>query len=369
MGRRMLRWLALALLVGCKFRHGAAGLAGDASGAADSDAYGACFGSGLFHTCLAAPPPATYTPAGATLDTSSSADCTLVLQDDGSKVCLIAAGTITIDGALAVTGSYPLVLLGTDQIVVDAPLDVSSHRSPASVGPGADWPGCAAPTAPGPNGGGAGGGAGGSFGGAGGAGGEGNNGGGTDVGTPGMPGAAQFATLVRGGCRGDTGAVGANATPGGAGASSGGAIYLLAGTSITVAQPIAANGAGGAPGNDDSGGGGGGAGGLVGLEAPTITVTAIVAANGGGGGGGGDGNPTMGGPGSDGMVTTTVAAPGGTRTASYDTSGGAGSVASTLAVAGTSNPAGGGGGGGSVGVIYVRGTLTGAANLSPPASP
>lgn len=368
MGLERSRWLLLALLSACSFEHGTAlPDGGDQSPDAVGDAStaDACYGSGLFHTCLSAPPPVTFTPSGATLDTSSSTDCALLAQTNGPTVCLIAARAITISSDLTVTGSYPLVLLGTETISVSGAIDVSSHLNPAVIGAGANWSACPAATAAGPNGGGAGGGAGGSFGAVGGNGGVGNNGGGTDVGVAGFAAAAQTPTMVRGGCPGAVGGLGTNNAPGGAGASSGGAIYLLAGMSINVNQTIAANGAGGSQGDADSGGGGGGAGGLIGLEAPTITVAAIVAANGGGGGGGGDGSPAAGGPGSDGLITTTIAAPGGTRTVAYDTTGGSGGVAASTATSGTSNPAAGGGGGGSVGVIYIKGTLNGATYLSP----
>lgn len=359
--------MGLALLGACGFQHGAFGNGGgDADAPADNaPAYDGCYGSGLFHTCLSAPPPMMFT-SGSTLDTSSSTSCALVPQIGGPTVCLIAAQTIVIDSSLTVTGSYPLVLLGTDTITVNGAIDVSSHRRPVVQGAGANWSGCNIPTAAGPNAGGAGGGAGGSFGADGGAGGEGNNTSAPDVGVAGVAAAPQTATLIRGGCPGDVGGAGTASAPGGAGADSGGAVYLLAGMSITVDQSIAANGAGGSGGDVDSGGGGGGAGGLIGLEAPMITVTAIIAANGGGGGGGGDGSPAAGGPGSDGTATTTAPAPGGARTVSYDTTGGAGGVGTVTASAGTSNPAAGGGGGGSVGVVYVKGTLTGASYCSPP---
>ncbi|HEY5946619.1 MAG TPA: hypothetical protein VIV40_14050 [Kofleriaceae bacterium] len=364
MRRASWRWLGFALLGACSFQHG---VIGDIDGARGSDAtaYDACYGSGLFHTCLTAPPPSMFA-SGSTLDTSTSTACALVAQTDGPTVCLIAAQAIVIDDNVSVIGSYPLVLLGTDTIAVNGAIDVSSHRSSAVVGAGANWSGCNMPTAAGPNTGGAGGGAGGSFGSIGGAGGEGNNTSTPNVGTAGGAAAPQTPMMIRGGCAGDLGAVGLSPTSPGARGDSGGAVYLLAGTSITVNQWIAASGAGGGAGTDDGGGGGGGAGGLIGLEAPTITVTAIVAANGGGGGGGGDGTPSAGGPGDDGSVTTTVAASGGLRTASYDTTGGTGGVSAVAAGAGTSNPAAGGGGGGSTGVIYIKGALTGASYLSPP---
>ncbi len=356
------RSLLLVLVGACGF-HPRPSSDGGTTGFDGATAYPACFGSGLIQVCLDAPPPDELAPLGSAFDTTSRA-CLDVTQSDGSTVCVLAAVAVAITSNVAVTGQYPLVLLGTDTISIDGTLDVSSHSSPASMGAGANWSDCNPATAAGPNTGGAGGGAGGSFGAIGGSGGEGNNGAAPNDGTGGLPGSPQIALIVRGGCIGALGATGAVASPG-AGGNSGGAVYLLAGTSIEVSASVAANGAGGGFGSDDSGGGGGGAGGLVGLEAPTITVTAIIAANGGGGGGGGDGTPAAGGPGGDGAITTTDAAAGGARTSSYDTEGGAGGVAAIAAGAGADNPGGGGGGGGGVGTIYVKGALTGSALISP----
>jgi hypothetical protein len=63
----------------------------------------------------------------------------------------------------------------------------------------------------------------------------------------------------------------------------GGALQLVAGTSITVNGSISAPGGGGCE-ETTWGGSGGGSGGAILLEAPAITLNGIVAANGGGGG-------------------------------------------------------------------------------------
>ncbi|HEY1557717.1 MAG TPA: hypothetical protein VGF94_22955 [Kofleriaceae bacterium] len=379
MGSSSPRWIACALVAACSFRNGGAvgdggpGVVADATAADSADGSllvqdgtetATCYGSGLVQVCPITTPPATLPPLPSPLDTSTSTACSYAQQADSSMVCVIAAQTLSIDSSLSVIGQYPLVLLGTDTIAIGAAIDVSSYAGTAVTGPGASWSGCAAAVAPGPNDGGAGGGAGGSFGTLGGNGGTGNNGAVDDSGAAGTPGSAQDPANVRGGCAGSAGAL-ANATAGGAGGNSGGAIYLLAGTSITILATVSANGAGGSGGNVDSGGGGGGTGGLIGLEAPAITVGAVIAANGGGGGGGGDGTPSAGGTGGDGQTSTTQAAAGGATATNYVTTGGTGGVAAIAPGDGSSNPAGGGGGGGAVGVIYAKGSLTGAAMCSP----
>ncbi len=151
----------------------------------------------------------------------------------------------------------------------------------------------------------------------------------------------------------------------------GGAVQLVAGTSITIAAGgvIAAGGGGGSDGTDTGlyGASGGGSGGAVLLEAPTVTVAGTIAAN-GGGGGGGAGGPTI----APDSTDNGTAAPGGQ--AGMSGAGGSGSAGATVngtaggagdAVGGNYSPGAGGGGAG-----YVRiNTTTGSATLGGTISP
>ena len=276
---------------------------------------GNCFGASLVNTCLPALPAAPRTLATA-FDTDS-ADC---FVDKGW--CVIGATELSVS-ALRVTGSRPLVLVATGSITVDNMLDVASRRTGNTVelGAAASSPTCI-PGQPAAHGGG---GAGGTFGG------RGGNGG---VGTlnSAESGLVVSLTAFRGGCTGGDGA--ANS-----GGPSGGAVYLIARTRITVVGTINASGAGGGP------GGGGGSGGMIGLEAPTVSVTGSVFAN---GGGGGEGNGTQGAN----PTSATSPAPGGSGGTGGD--GGAGSAGTTKTGArGGDSATGGGGGGGGAGFIVV----------------
>jgi hypothetical protein len=93
---------------------------------------------------------------------------------------------------------------------------------------------------------------------------------------PGAPGGRVYGTpelvpLLGGSAGGGTNIEGAG----------GGAIQIIAGTSITVRTVGAINAGGGTCGNTDQGGGSGGA---ILLEAPTVSVMGVLAANGGSGG-------------------------------------------------------------------------------------
>lgn len=318
------------------------------------DAAPACYGAGLVKVCLdAAPTAALTTPA--TLDTDSSPLCQHV--QSGGDFCVLAGTTVTVSQTLRATGRRPLVLIATEAITATAKIDVGSHRTAnPAVGAGGDASGCAAGTPPGNNGGGAGG----SFTGLGGSG-----------GTPGAGGPAASVNPVpalRGGCPGQDG--GGGATAKGLRGHGGGAVYLIAGTRIDITGGIDAAGSGGLGGiSAQAGGGGGGSGGMIGLEAPTVTVSGLVLAN-GGGGGEGSSNSTAGKAGDD--ATTTASAPGGTGNTRNGGDGGVGSY-TTLAGPGFSGNAGdpgqggGGGGGGAAGIILAPGNaLLGNAQLSPP---
>lgn len=326
-----------------------------------------CFGSagGLVEPCF----DPDEVPAGAValtadIDTDTSNLCSAVVKN--TTACVVAGDTIAIANGVTVraTGSKPLVLLATTgAITVAGTLDVASHialPTPPPPGAAANFAGCNAGTPPNNGGGGAGG----SFGSLGGNGGLGR----TVAGSNGVAGAVQPADALRGGCSGQDGNGAANFGEGGAG---GGAIYVIAETSIDIAATgvINASGAGATNGfiGGAVGGGGGGSGGLIGLDAPTITNAGNVFANGGGGGeGSGNSNPatrTLQFCGRD--PTGIGPAAGGSQGANSGGDGGAGGAGANAGSVGLNgNTNGGGGGGGGVGVIRVfGGTLAG--NVSP----
>lgn len=329
----------------------------------DSGTSNVCYGTGPGKVCFAQAPTGTQL-LNTAIDTDGAVCATNVVGNNPG--CVIAGDSIVITGAVAVTGSKPLVLVAATTISMStATLDASSHRAGGGqIGAGADPNTCDAGTAPGVHGGGAGG----SFGGTGGAGGNDN------VGMHGGTAGAAMATLtaLHGGCPGQAGNA-AGGTAGGAG-HGGGAVYLVAGTSITITSgSINASGQPGTGGaTQGAGGGGGGAGGLVAFDAPTVTNNGSVFANGGGGAEGAGANST----GNTGADPTAVAAPGGAGATTAGGDGGAGAFAATAngtagAQAGTSAgnvSGGGGGGGGGAGLIkiYQATMIGGSGTESPP---
>lgn len=304
-----------------------------------------CYGTGLVRACFAAPPSGART-VDAAINTDTSNLCDTDARN--SAWCVIAGSTISVQGTVLVTGSKPLVLLATQSIDVTGTLDAASHRG-GTTGPAANAAGCNAGTPAGTSGGGAGG----SFGARGGAGG-GTAGSATNGGVSGN---AITPTVAHGGCAGQNG----NGGSAGVAGAGGGAVYLIAESTITIAGVINASGAGGTNGvMSASGGGGGGSGGLIGLDAPTVTNNGLIFAN-GGGGGEGSGQTTAGAPGGD-----PVAGAGGTGGGNLSTNGGNGGAGQGGATAtpgdggnGTAT-GGGGGGGGGVGVIRDdRGAISG----------
>lgn len=366
---------------------------GDSGGSGGMD----CLGHGtLGSVCLSRAPTTPVTFAGAiTINTASTStgNCNeLRPQTSGPSLCMVVGTTITVSAGatLRAVGANPLVLIATKSISIDGGIDVSSHSGEtigglSALGGGARTAtSCFAAGVDGQGGtgsSGGGGAAGGSFAAMGGAGGTGGNNGGTAHGNPVT--AAAPGMLV-GGCPGGHGGDGSGGGPGGTnvggpGGNAGGAIYLLAGDSITIAGKINASGSGGGGGgnaaNSSGGGGGGGAGGMVGLEAGRISVTGSVFANGGGGGAGGgnDGTGDVGKPGSDPTVATAAAAGG--SGINNGGNGGPGAFGTTAPVAGKNGSGqfpecGGGGGGGGAGVTRVFGVPPSSlgGQLSPPAS-
>jgi hypothetical protein len=338
-----------------------------------------CFGSGLVKVCLASAPSGPVTiDQSEPLDTSVDRNCPQIVAGGANAVsdmCVFAGTTVTVGNVVAI-GSRPLVVIATGTLSVVGTLDVSSKTGNPRLGAGANPGTCITATGAGDDTGGGGGGAGGSFGTKGGAGGSGDlNNNGPPAGTAkgGTAGLAQPSPArLRGGCPGGTGGTGESPQRA-AGGDGGGAIYLIAGTSITIDGNVYASGGGGDADSNASGiaqgGGGGGSGGLIGFDAPSIRVTGRVVANGGAGGGGG-GTTAGGGRGGEGTTMSWSArATGGTAgpiATANDGSGAAGTaVNQTGNVDGSDGDGGGGGGGGGLGVILISGALSGGMTMSP----
>ncbi|HMG51889.1 MAG TPA: hypothetical protein VK601_00380, partial [Kofleriaceae bacterium] len=304
-----MRAVCVALLAGCGFQASSSGTPVDGNNQVIVDASvdqgggsdatppidaRVCFGAGLVKVCLGAPPSKAVNYAGASnsIDTSNATSCTkLVPQTGGPELCVIAGTTVNVGGTVTVTGSRPLVLIAAETLSVTGTLDGSSttNTNPRRIGPGANLGTCNPASTPDNSTGGAGGGGGGSLatkGGNGGAGDQNHTGRPNDA-KGGNAGNAQGAPpVLRAGCPGGKGGDADAAHRGGAGGDGGGAIYLIAGISITVSGDVFASGAGGGATNNatgaEQGGGGGGTGGMIGLDAPAIdiTATARVVANG-----------------------------------------------------------------------------------------
>jgi hypothetical protein len=288
----------------------------------------------------------------ATIDTETSPLCSpdAAFTDASQPAsCVIVGTTISTVGSINVRGPRPLVLVATDAVNISHTLDVASHRGQA-VGAGGNWSGCGSPTSGADRSNGGGGGAGGSFmtkGGDGGGGDNGNAGPGIAAAALGTP------AILHGGCPGSRGGDGQQNAAGIA--NGGGAVYIVAANTITIAGAVNASGGGAVGGGHTSGGGGGGSGGMIVLYAMQVNVTGKLLANGGGGAGGGDNN-SDGMNGSDESIAMPLVAPAG-----GPGPGGAGGAGSTNATPGTtaadslSDNTGGGGGGGGAG--YIRSNL------------
>jgi hypothetical protein len=161
------------------------------------------------------------------------------------------------------------------------------------------------------------------------------------------------------------------------GAQGGGALQLVAGTSITVGGGGTLN-ANGFPGSSISGGtgggsgDGGGSGGSILLEAPKVTIAGVVAANGGAGGGGemsaADTTTATGGAAATAAKgAVDEGATGGSGSAGSTINGGAGIGTASMPPCGGSGGCGGGGGGGA-GRIRIN-TSSGSASITGTVSP
>ena len=273
-------------------------------------------------------------------------------QSDGTRVGVYIANSWTIEstGTITLAGSYPIALVAIQDIKVYANGLIDGTSNP----PG----GFEAPAAePGP-GGGPGGGA------AEGQSGDIGAGGGSYCGKGGVGSSATEDTdgygtptlipLVAGSSGGNSGY---------SGGQGGGAIQLVAGSSIRIDGTVTM---GGSSGFRVSGGGSGGA---ILIEAPTVSIGGTLAANGGGG------SNTFGGAPQNAQPSATAAQ--GSTGDSTDLAGGNGSAGATVnGGAAAAQPAGGSesiaGGGGGAGYIRINtssgsATLTGGV-LSPSAS-
>jgi len=330
-----------------------------------NDAGEICYGHGVAPFLSVCPPltaSSLLTIAAGTLSTTSGCTMTVMQQAPGSPmVCVIAARTIRISGHVTVVGDLPLLLLAREGLTIDASavLDVAAHVGSTVIPAGSLAPGCVpgdgGTNVTGPTGGG---GAGGSFGGAGGPAGAGGNG----AAAAGTPQAAQPAIVLRGGCRGGSGGT----ADGGKGGIGGGAVYLMAGTEISVDGTINASGSGGQLAMMRAGGGGGGSGGMIVIDAPQISISGSAFALGGGGASGGaamaSGNPGNDPTGVMGYAAMSAPPP------SPAGIGGGGGIPSNgmqgdLGGAGS----GGGGGGGGGGVIRIWPTASVLTTVDPPA--
>jgi hypothetical protein len=334
---------------------------------------------------------------GATIATSD----VVITQPDNSEVALWNLSGLTLPAGIVINivGSKPLIIASWDTLVVDGTLDAGSYTaeidatagidSTVQLGAGASSADCTILAGgPGGNGvatGGSGGGGGAGFRGAGGTGGIGDAGSGNIAG--GTPGQQLNPLVIRAGCAG-----GASGTAGGGAVippatstslanpgSGGGALVLAVRNSITINDTgrVLAGGGGGAgsPEGSACGGGGGGSGGYLGLDAPTITITAlgVVAAN-GGGGGGGSGFDDEGAQGENGLANNARALGGAAvPTPGCGERGGRGGSGAAINNNGETNMVadncGGGGGGGGAGHAFVwSGAFGNAGIVSPDAT-
>lgn len=336
----------------------------------DASAKPECVGTAGFgllgEQCFTPGEPFAITQPGS-LDTSNDSRC----APERADRCWIAAASIQIDQRLDVVGNRPLVLWTTGTISIGSlgVLDVASHSmGTAKIGPGSNAGSCGVTagsslaSTPGVGGGGSGGG----FRSGGGVGGDGRNGVATSPGAAGLRQPLAF----RGGCDGGVG--GLSTRDAGRG---GGAVYLMARGTISIAGAIDASGSGGqggSSGSDLSGASGGGSGGLIGIEGDMVaTPSARLSALGGSGGAGADQSGT-GADGRDPTISPQPAkaeGPAGTITSN---NGGAGcDLGGNDAVNGGSVGGGGigsgGGGGGGCGWIVIYGQSdVASAKIAPP---
>jgi hypothetical protein len=358
-------WALVLACSGCSsilgidnFKLGDAGNGGEQIADGSFDAPPGCLGPQGFVICLQTEPTSaiTFDATNSTINTTTNSCAPMQpaswIAAQQPDACFIIATRIVITSTLRVTGARPLVLVATDEIVVNANtgIDAAAHRQQMTRAPAAPFSMCGqgVPAMDNPNG--AGGGAGGTFIALGGRGGGGNNG----QNQGGMPPNPLLApTKLHAGCDGQIGGT-ANGTQLINGGGGGGAVYLAARNRITINSAINVSGAAGLAGDTSSGGGGGGAGGMILLHAPSITGSGPLMANGGGGAGGSALAIGTAGTDPDPQNPTQPAQGGGGAGAP----GGQGSVNGMMGANGGNGQFQGGGGGGGGGGGYIRANVT-----------
>jgi hypothetical protein len=287
---------------------------------------------------------------------------TMAMQD-GNQIAVFVARTIRVEAGTVLrldNGHIPFALVALDTITLEGSISVLPGLGGGAYNAAPDMPGAG----PGGGGGGSGtsklGGGGASFCGLGGQGGVEQGTGATPYAQAPAYGSAELIPLVGGSAGGKgVGGFGVGATSASHG---GGAVQLVAGTSIQIAAGafVSAPGSGGMQGGlaADQEAAGAGSGGAILIEAPIVTVAGVLATNGGGGGGGAGGAANGGQSGEPGHDSDANPASGG----SGGGAGGAGDQAgggSAMASASFTAPGGGGG----AGRIRIN-TTTGSANLT-----
>jgi hypothetical protein len=358
--RIMVIALAVFALAGCNSVLGITDITVGSAGGSDG-ASGKCLNApndgALFMGCPAA--PSGQLTIQANIDTDNDPSCDKIGQGSAAPlVCMIAADSIVVPtGHHFVSGGNALVLVAATTIDVQGTLDASGSPTTTPVtGSVCNNVSSGSIAASGTCGGG-GGGAFGDVSGTGGAGGTANAEGGN--------GASGISSIivVRAGCPGAGGGALDPFGPTSQGGIPGGAIYMIAGTSITVetAGIVLANGGGGGGAASTEGGGGGASGGLIGFDSLVVDIQGTVTADGGGGGGGGGAADGDNGGDGQGMTHGIGSTPGGNGGDGENdfTSPGDGVTATGMG--------GGGGAGGSYGVVWIHSPAAslGAASIDP----
>ena len=370
-----MRWAHLLVLLGACYRSPADGECrvtscsgggddggpgqegGGGDGGGDGGPNQVCAGvpGSFLQTCFDPVPPA-RTLSG-TFDTGGvMCDRTLT----SPEACIVVVDTVPSGTIVQVTGARALVLWSASTLTVDGQIDAASHSvGTPKTGPGSPESCTIVAGAQG------GGGPGGAFAGSAGNGGDATGAGGTaDSGINSLD-------HIRAGCPGGPGGLPNR----GLGGNQGGAVYLMAHDAVVVGGIINASGGGGFAAGMAGGGGGGGSGGLIGLDAPTVTITQLGHAFAVGGGGAGGGGSTSGG--TSGKEASCCAVVGAMRASSSDGTNFGGSGATGTSTGESGGPgnggagaSGGGGGGGSTGFIKVffSAALTLDGEVNPPPS-
>jgi hypothetical protein len=333
---------------------GGQGGAGDALDFTPTNVPGTSVGAGSTGELILGGATCSYTTVDINTDTGEIDGCSLKLgtdyafaqveQSDGSRVGVFMANRVRIEQTITavVDGQLPLVIVARDTLQVVGKLNATAALSRAVGGGFTGVVNVSNTPGNGPGGGGAGSPAGGgSY--------CGKGGRSTTTTAGGAPYSnPEIVPLIGGSSGGATGIWDSGA--------GGGAIQLVAGTSIQIATTGVINVGGGGGGQGSNAGGSGGA---ILLEAPVVTVAGILAANGGGGGTGSGATK-----GQNGLPSVEPAAGAGP-----EAQGGDGSSAESIdGEPGliTDNKQGGGGGG--AGVIRIN-TASGAATITGKLSP